>query len=414
MSFRFQKRVKVAPGLRLNISKRGISTSVGRRGASVTLGRSGLYSNVGLPGSGLSYRTKLDKATGRASYTSSQKNSQAVPQTVTLNFDKTSQSLVFVDEDGLRVDPAVERDIKRKFHEDIQRIYDQKEQEINEHTTKLLKLHKETLQEKSAGELRDLARKSVSLDVQMPNQREIIEELRVEFEEGLRFFERLNLLFPKKRKEFLEKVKNEAEQQYLHELKLFQQAKEEYEQAKLKRLAKVEKVIAGEPVAMELWLENFLAELDFPLETNVSFNILSADTIYLDVDLPQMEEIPLTKAEILKSGKLKVQKKSQRELREHYAIMVGGTALYLCSYVFSHLPTCETIIISGYTQIKNKATGHLDDQYIYSLKVDKRTFYLLNMEEVHPIAAFDNFKPIINATKTFIFREIKPYEPVEE
>ncbi|MFN7251094.1 MAG: DUF4236 domain-containing protein [Anaerobacillus sp.] len=300
MSFRFQKRVKVAPGLRLNISKRGISTSVRRRGASVTLGRSGLYSNVGLPGSGLSYRTKLDKATGRASYTSSQKNSQAVPQTVTLNFDKTSQTLVFVDEDGLRVDPAVERDIKRKFHEDIQRIYDQKEQEINEHTTKLLKLHKETLQEKSAGELRDLARKSVSLDVQMPNQREIIEELRVEFEEGLRFFERLSLLFPKKRKAFLEKVKNEAEQQYLHELKLFQQAKEEYEEAKLKRLAKVEKVIAGEPVAMELWLEDFLAELDFPLDTNVSFNILSADTIYLDVDLPQMEEIPLTKAEILK------------------------------------------------------------------------------------------------------------------
>ncbi|MFN7251095.1 MAG: hypothetical protein ACK4M9_09915 [Anaerobacillus sp.] len=101
-------------------------------------------------------------------------------------------------------------------------------------------------------------------------------------------------------------------------------------------------------------------------------------------------------------------------MREHYAIMVDGTALYLCSYVFSHLTTCETIIISGYTQIKNKATGHLDDQYIYSLKVDKRVFYSLNMEEVHPIAAFDNFKPIINATKTFIFREIKPYEPVEE
>ncbi|QOY36017.1 DUF4236 domain-containing protein [Anaerobacillus isosaccharinicus] len=414
MSFRFQKRVKVAPGIRLNISKRGVSTSVGRRGGSVTLGRRGLYGNVGLPGSGLSYRTKLDKTTGRTLYTSPQKNSRAVPQTVLLNFDKTSHSLVFVDEDGQRVPPAVERDIKRKFNDDIQKIYDQKEQEINEHTTKLLKLHKETLQERSPEELRDLARKSVTLEVEMPSEREIFEELKVDFEEGLRFFERISLLLPKKRKEFLEKVKNEAQQQYTHEFKLFEQAQEEYEEAKLKRLAKVEKVIAGDPVAMELWLENFLAELDFPLDTNVSFSILSADTIYVDVDLPQMEEIPLTKAEILKSGKLKVQKKSQRELREHYAIMVGGTALYLCSYVFSLLPTCETIIISGYTQVKNKATGHLDDQYIYSLKVDKSTLYSLNMEEVHPIAAFENFEPIINATKTFIFREIKPYEPVEE
>ncbi|WP_083465246.1 DUF4236 domain-containing protein [Thalassobacillus sp. C254] len=32
MSFRFQKRVSVAPGVRLNFSKRGISTTVGRQG----------------------------------------------------------------------------------------------------------------------------------------------------------------------------------------------------------------------------------------------------------------------------------------------------------------------------------------------------------------------------------------------
>ena len=91
--------------------------------------------------------------------------------------------------------------------------------------------------------------------------------------------------------------------------------------------------------------------------------------------------------------------------------MVGGTALYLCSYVFSLLPTCEEVIISGYTQVKNNATGHLDDQYIYSLKVNKQTFYSLNLQEVHPIAAFENFAPIINATKTYIFKEITPYEP---
>ncbi|UTW69834.1 hypothetical protein KHA80_02435 [Anaerobacillus sp. HL2] len=127
---------------------------------------------------------------------------------------------------------------------------------------------------------------------------------------------------------------------------------------------------------MELWLENFLAELDFPLETNISFNILSNNTIYLDVDLPTVEEIPLTKATILKSGKLKVEKKSQCEMREHYAIMVGGWPLYLCSYVFSLLPTCETIIISGYTQVPNKATGHIDDQYIYSLKVEKMFLFI--------------------------------------
>lgn len=413
MSLRFQKRVKVAPGLRLDINKRGLSTSIGRRGASVTLSHRGLYGNVGFPGSGLSYRTKLDKAMGQYLNITSQKNAKHITRNVSLSFEKKSHSFVFIDEDGQRITPAIERYIKREFNEDIQRIYEQKEQEINEATVKLLKLHKQTLLAKSPAQLRDLARSTISFDLQMPSEKEIYEEVKIDFEENLSFFERLNLLLPAARNAFLEKVKQTAKKQYELELTLFEQGKEDYDEAKRQRLAKVEKVIAGDVVAMELWLEVFLTELDFPLETNVSFNVLSPSTVCLDVDLPQMEEIPLTKVEILKSGKLKVYKKSQREMREHYAIMVGGTALYLCSYVFSLLPTCETMIISGYTQVKNKATGRLDDQYIYSLKVDKDTFYSLNISEVHPIAAFENFQPIMNITKTFIFREITPYELVE-
>jgi hypothetical protein len=45
----------------LNFSGSGISASFGVRGASVTVGKRGTYLDVGLPGSGLSYRTRLDK-----------------------------------------------------------------------------------------------------------------------------------------------------------------------------------------------------------------------------------------------------------------------------------------------------------------------------------------------------------------
>ena len=60
MSFRFQKRIKILPGLRLNVSKTGISWTVGTRGASVTARDSKLTGNVGIPGTGLSYRKRLD------------------------------------------------------------------------------------------------------------------------------------------------------------------------------------------------------------------------------------------------------------------------------------------------------------------------------------------------------------------
>ena len=59
MAFRFQKRVKILPGVRLNFSKRGISTTFGVRGASISKGRRGTYANIGLPGTGISYRRKI-------------------------------------------------------------------------------------------------------------------------------------------------------------------------------------------------------------------------------------------------------------------------------------------------------------------------------------------------------------------
>ncbi len=53
--FRFRRTIKIAPGVRLNIGKTGVSTSVGVRGANVTFGKRGATSTVGIPGSGLSY-----------------------------------------------------------------------------------------------------------------------------------------------------------------------------------------------------------------------------------------------------------------------------------------------------------------------------------------------------------------------
>lgn len=55
MSFRFFRRVKIAPGLTVNFSKGGASLSAGVRGARITMGKTGLRKTVGLPGSGLYY-----------------------------------------------------------------------------------------------------------------------------------------------------------------------------------------------------------------------------------------------------------------------------------------------------------------------------------------------------------------------
>lgn len=55
MAFRFQKRIKLLPGVTLNVSKGGLSTSVGVKGARVTVGRGKTRTTVGLPGTGISH-----------------------------------------------------------------------------------------------------------------------------------------------------------------------------------------------------------------------------------------------------------------------------------------------------------------------------------------------------------------------
>ena len=59
MAWNYRKRVKIAPGVHLNIGKKGVSTTVGLRGASMTFGKNGTYVNTGIPGTGFYKREKI-------------------------------------------------------------------------------------------------------------------------------------------------------------------------------------------------------------------------------------------------------------------------------------------------------------------------------------------------------------------
>lgn len=59
MAWNYRKRVKIAPGIHLNISKKGVSTTVGMRSASMTFGKNGTYINTGIPGTGFYSRQKI-------------------------------------------------------------------------------------------------------------------------------------------------------------------------------------------------------------------------------------------------------------------------------------------------------------------------------------------------------------------
>ena len=57
--FRFRKTFSILPGVRINLSKTGVSSSLGGHGATVNVGKNGPMVTLGVPGTGLSYRTPL-------------------------------------------------------------------------------------------------------------------------------------------------------------------------------------------------------------------------------------------------------------------------------------------------------------------------------------------------------------------
>lgn len=65
MSLRFWRRVRLAPGVTLNLSKSTASLSFGPRGAKYTVSPRGNRSTVGIPGTGLFY-TVQDRKTAAA------------------------------------------------------------------------------------------------------------------------------------------------------------------------------------------------------------------------------------------------------------------------------------------------------------------------------------------------------------
>lgn len=54
MPIRFRRTFKIFPGVRINVSKGGVSTTIGPRGFRFTFNKHGIRRTIGLPGTGVS------------------------------------------------------------------------------------------------------------------------------------------------------------------------------------------------------------------------------------------------------------------------------------------------------------------------------------------------------------------------
>ncbi|UPM50129.1 DUF4236 domain-containing protein [Synechococcus sp. A10-1-5-1] len=98
MAWAFRRRIKVIPGVSINLSKSGISASAGVRGASLTFRSDGIYRNLGLPGTGLYSRQKVGNYGGGTP--ADEPDQGFLPDE---GFDETAPDYSFISADPLEV-----------------------------------------------------------------------------------------------------------------------------------------------------------------------------------------------------------------------------------------------------------------------------------------------------------------------
>jgi hypothetical protein len=175
-----------------------------------------------------------------------------------------------------------------------------------------------------------------------------------------------------------------------------------------------ERLVLTDLRAMDTVLEERLQFINWPRETLVAFDIGNdGSVLYADVDLPEIEDMPTeTYAVASRDLALVTKEMSEKRVRELYLRHVHSVGLRVAGEIIAGLPKCETLYVSGFSQRPNKATGQIEDQYLYSSRIERAQWLRLNFDEparISAVDAFDTFETRREVTKTGVFRPITPF-----
>jgi hypothetical protein len=384
----------------MHLSKGGLSLSAGARGASVNVGRRGASLNTGIPGTGLSARTQL------ASSAKARTNSRGATAEVRPRGLSTTELQVSVDDEGaLHFRDSNGADLaeqtiaaaKKQQGPAIQSLIEKKCEEINSQIDVLGQMHVETPapeKPRYVGQTFDQRRPSEP-SLEIPG---------------------LLAKLIKSRAAAIEQRNVERMAKHSGEVNLWEQRRREHDAAEAIGRSRIEKGIYDDTEVMSQFLEERLQEIEWPRETLVSAEIVDGGrVVYLDVDLPEIEDLPRAVASVPQRGlKLTVKELSEAKHRQLYMQHVHGIGFRIIGEAFAALPVASEVTLSAYSQRPDRATGQVVDQYLYSVTVDRDRWSSINfsaLADVDVVEGLARFNLRRKMTKTGIFTPVEPFAP---
>lgn len=408
MGFRFRKSLKILPGVRVNAGFGGLGLNLGARGASISLNKQGLYGNTSIPGTGISFREKISSnSRSEKAIKQQQLAEQVQASTQNLVLDLLSEgNIVYKDKDGNEIDKKIVTELWKQKSDILTNWLESEVEKIND-IDLITTIHYDMPKPYNEPQLEEL-----EFDKEKPNEPKKREVNKPSFFKSL--------FFPSSKQKYQSDLENaeidfqKQTEQYQMNLQTWENEKNEFKKAQNELKANFSNLIRTDINTMSEYLEKVLQGLDWARETLVSYDINnSTNTVYIDIDLPEIEDIPQRTASIAATGKkLNIKNKTDKQLRLEYSTHIHAIALRVAAYTFATLPSINLIVISGYSQRLDKTTAHTNEEYLYSVKFNKSDFSKLNFEKIElidPIKAFDNFENIRKMTETGIFKKIEPF-----
>ena len=392
MALRFRRSIKLAPGLRMNLSRGGLSWSIGPRGASMSFGKRGAAANFGVPGTGLSFRQTAGSSATRPQRALPQGDSSQKSASVSVEADG---KLSFVDPQTLEpYDDHWVTLFKQQNGEAIKQLIAEKVKEINTAIDALGSLHEHT--PAPTAPTYELAA------FELPEPEKPVEQ-QVGMFAGL----------ISSKRESIERENARAKSLYQAELAKWRQLQQSHDARELRKKQHAELGVLTKLDAMEAQLEDNLADITWPRETEVSFEVRSeGELCVLDVDLPEIEHMPNVEAAITGRGfEVKQRELSDTKRRRIYMAHVHAIAIRLIGEVFATLPRCEKVVLSGYSQRSDPRTGSVKNDYLLSVGIDRSAWRQINfsaLASVDPVAALERFELRRTMSKTGVFKSVEP------
>lgn len=423
---RYRNRIKLAPGVNINLSKSGISTTVGPRGANINIGKNGSYLNTGIPGTGLYDRNKISSS-NRGSVATKKSSTTQVGVQLDLN-ENYNPVIQILGESGQNItnDTLVNK-IKRtpEYKENLKTIYKKYHDLIQNETLEFTEIHKQIVtpitKETVEIELEELKPEIYSRQRFVKNKpvlQEIEKELLNEAKEKYK-----SILFWKNEKKRKIYISENIEDRFETRLENWENDKSTFESKESEKEEKQNKEfkedfvfkkrilqgnLEGTSEAVLINFETILNEINIKPEFHLDFEYdENLKHFHIDLDLPEIGDLPKENANILKSGKLSVKDKTQKLLKEDYANCITGLGFLIGGVAFMSGVGVEKVSISGYSQRIDKKDGIEKDDYLYTVDFDREQFSNIDFEKIEPLETFKLFPHKMSISKTFEFTPVE-------